>query len=97
MAEIGCQRRQQSVYVLALAIRGRKAIASIAVAKVVDAGALFPFASAQPATVQGLAVGRVHNLEEEASALEVGEEGILWHGREDTGPFLNIALQYRTG
>jgi len=67
------------------------------VAKVMDARARVPFTSAEPAATQGLAVGRVHNLEEEASALEVGEEGILWHGREDTGPFLNIALQYRTG
>ena len=69
MAEIGCQRRQQSVNVLAPAIRGCKAIASIAVAKIVDAGALFPFASAQPATVQGLAVSRVHDLAKETSTL----------------------------
>ena len=97
MAEIGSQCGQQGVYVLALAMPGHKAIAGIAVAQIVEARTWIPFPSTEPAPAQGLPESRVHNLAEETAALEVDEEGILWRGREDTGPLLHVALQYRGG
>ena len=93
MAQIGRQGGQQRVYVPTLAIPGQKVMAGIAVPEIVDARTWIPFPSTQPAPAQGLPESRVHNLVEETTALEVDEEGILWCGREDTGPLLEVALQ----
>src|SRR3989337_4486684 len=97
MAEIGSQCGQQGVYVPLLAIPGQEAIAGIAVTQIVDARTSIPFPPTEPAPAQGLPESRVHNLAEEATALEVDEEGILWRGREDTGPLLNVAPHHRAG